>query len=80
MKLISFKEELHQNLRDVEYATVYLEGALEDSPKEFLYALRELATAHGAVEIEEVIARLIEAQDRRRAERDEWVERGSQCG
>ena len=50
MILYDFKEELHKKLRDPEYAAYYLQGALEDSPVEFYYALRELVIAHGGVE------------------------------
>lgn len=45
MRLEKFEDHLHEKLRDPEYAVVYLETAMEDGIDEFLYALREIASA-----------------------------------
>jgi probable addiction module antidote protein len=51
MKLRKFEDYLHEKLRDPEYATVYVQVALEDNGiEEFLHALREVAIAQGGVQ------------------------------
>jgi probable addiction module antidote protein len=45
MRLRRFEDHLQEKLRDPEYAAVYLEASMADSIEEFLYALREVASA-----------------------------------
>jgi hypothetical protein len=82
LKFINFKDELHANLSnpDHSYAVAYIESAMNDSTLELLRAFRELANAHSATEIVEVVKQVIENEKKRMAEREEWVERGSSCG
>lgn len=49
MKLKSFDERLAQDLRDPEFATAYLQDAWDDSPEEFLVALRKHVQANGGM-------------------------------
>lgn len=45
MRLRKFEDHLYEKLRDREYALAYLEAAREDGIEEFLYAVREVASA-----------------------------------
>jgi len=49
MSLKSFGEVLFRNLRDARFAAAYLQDALEESPEEFLIALREYIQANGGL-------------------------------
>ncbi len=45
MRFTRFEDDLRKRLRDREFAVHYLEAALEESVEEFLYAIREVASA-----------------------------------
>jgi len=45
MRLHKFEDDLYEKLRDPEFVIAYLEAAKEDSLDEFLFALREVASA-----------------------------------
>lgn len=45
MKLEKFEDHLKEQLRDPEFAAAFLETSLDDGIDEFLYALREVASA-----------------------------------
>jgi probable addiction module antidote protein len=49
MGLASFNVYLFEKLRDPEFAAIYLQDALEDSPEEFLVALRKYVQANGGM-------------------------------
>lgn len=45
MRLHKFEDDLYEQLRDPEFAVAYLDAAKEDGLDEFLFALREVASA-----------------------------------
>lgn len=49
MTVKPFKETLYRELQDDDFASAYLEDALEDSTEEFLVALRHVVMARGGM-------------------------------
>ncbi len=46
MKAVPFEETLFRELREPEFASAYLQDALDDSPEEFFVALRKYVQAN----------------------------------
>lgn len=52
-KALNYQEELIKRLRDPEHSLAYLNAALmEEDPKLFLIALRNVLEAHGSINVE----------------------------
>lgn len=49
MRLMRFDDYLYRKLQDSDFAAAYLEAALEDSPDEFLIAMRKYIQANGGM-------------------------------